>query len=127
MSGRSLILSRLLWLALFALPGTTLAAQPADRWALCPTPAGLPPLPQPVDEQPETVRLSADQVESQTDTLTRFSGNVVVKRGSTELQADSASYDKPSDTLQLEGNVSYLTPLLYLQGQIIPQPLQEGF
>ena len=117
MSGRSLILSRLLWLALFALPGTTLAAQPADRWALCPTPAGLPPLPQPVDEQPETVRLSADQVESQTDTLTRFSGNVVVKRGSTELQADSASYDKPSDTLQLEGNVSYLTPLLYLQGQ----------
>ncbi len=124
MSGRTLILSRTFWLALFALPATALAVQPADRWALCPPPAGIPAAPQPVEGDSETVRLTADQVESQTETVSRFTGNVVVKRGDTELQADSAIYDKPSDTLQLDGNVSYLTPSLYFQGQNARMQLQ---
>lgn len=102
---------------MFALPGLAAAAQPADRWALCPPTVSLPapPVPPAAGENGK-VRLSADQIEAQTDTFTRFSGNVVVKRGDTELQSDIANYDKPSDTLQLEGHVSYLTPLLYLQG-----------
>ncbi|HEY0721378.1 MAG TPA: LPS assembly protein LptD [Gammaproteobacteria bacterium] len=103
---------------LCALPGTTLAAAPAaDRWALCPPPAGIPAAPEGSDEEGQPIHLSADEAEAQSDTSSRFAGNVVVTRGSTELKADSASYDQPSDTLTLEGNVSFLTPLHYFQGE----------
>lgn len=105
-----------LWLVVVAFPFAAAAAQPDERWTLCPAPLGIPAPPQAAAETPEAVRLSADEVEVRADTLTHFSGNVVVNQGTSELHADSAHYDGPADRLQLEGNVSYLTPALYLQG-----------
>ncbi|HEY0635498.1 MAG TPA: LPS assembly protein LptD [Gammaproteobacteria bacterium] len=111
-------LRRILWLALCALPATPWAAeQPDGRWALCPPPVGIPTAPAGSDEPEQPIHLFADEMEAHADASSRFSGNVVVTRGTAELKADAASYDQPSDTLVLEGNVSFLTPRHYFQGE----------
>ena len=79
-----------------------------DPWQFCPTSNiqqryQSPPLFS--DEEKGQTRISAQQVENTAGNITIFSGNVLIERDGIRLLANSASFDKPNQVLELEGDI----------------------
>jgi len=105
----------------------------AAAFALAPAAADQCPLPPPPDAAPAGVQSGADgadiedpdrlpvQVTSGSAELTRkgdasLSGGVVIRQGSREITAQSASYDAARRRFTVEGDVEYRSPDLRVRG-----------
>jgi len=90
-------------------PAASQAAEVDDRWALCPVVADpraaeIPPLSGLTDD---ATQVTADEVFAEAESITKLRGNVVVQRGNAVLLGQRAEYDKRTDQLLMQGNVSY--------------------
>lgn len=111
---------RLCLLALLALPFAALAQEQAD-WSLC------PPVQSPLTASPwaegdtapseQGTAISADQATARSDSLTTFSGQVVIQHRDKRLEAQQADYDKQRERIDLTGDVRLYTGNLNLQGE----------
>ncbi|MFZ5594583.1 MAG: LPS-assembly protein LptD [Pseudomonadota bacterium] len=108
-------------LASSALATGTFAAAPAEPtdgpWGLCDMHA--PPKSRTksaVSPKELPTHLSADHGFAVKDRLAVFSGDVLVRRGPEQLQADTVIYDQEKDTAQAQGNVRYRDENLSVDG-----------
>jgi LPS-assembly protein len=98
-----------------ALLGNPVTANAADT--LCPA-SSHAPLPR-VEGDPEDERthLQADTAEVGSNQVTTFRGDVVIRRGVTQLKADEARYDYKQDTIHAQGNVRLMRNDLLITGE----------
>ncbi len=108
------LLRLLPWLLLGLAPLRVFAA--GSDWGLCDS-QQPPALPELGSESDQSLRLSADHVQAQGDTLSRFSGDVVLLRSGKRLEADEAVYDKRRNVLNLSGNVRIYSRDLSASGE----------
>ncbi|MGM0593864.1 MAG: LPS-assembly protein LptD [Pseudomonadota bacterium] len=95
-------------LLLLALAGPAIAIAADDgRWALCPPVPDLrsAALPAPTPLSAGATRLSADELFSQADGVTRLLGGVTIERDGATLLGEQAVYDRNSEQLRIEGEV----------------------
>jgi len=74
----------------------------------------IPPFAPP---SPGAIQLSADEVFSEADRLTRLQGGVVVQQDQATLFGDTAEYYRSEDRLLLLGNVSYRSGGVQIDGE----------
>lgn len=98
---------------------TAFAAEPLvdESWGLCDMHAAPKPRAKgSVSPRELPTHLSADQGFALKDKLAVFSGDVLVRRGPEQLQADTVIYDQEKDTAQARGNVRYRDENLSVEG-----------
>jgi len=104
----------------------TLQAQlPYDPWMNCqgPSPASTRSLPEPQREN-APMDVHADYSEVFDKEVTSFYGNVDITRADQHIQADMASYNSVSETLDAQGNVYYSEQDLALYSDAINMKLK---
>lgn len=101
------LLRRLPWLLALGLVSGAAAAE--QQWGQCGAGQPAAALPDLGPESDQTLRLSADHAETTGKDITRFSGSVVMQRAGKRIEAQQALYDKGKDTLDLSGNVDFVT------------------
>lgn len=93
---------------------TTLAAD--IDWSSCPPPPGVFGAPPPAaPDKPGQTELSANEVVSQLNGISRFRGDVVVQRDTRIFRGDEGSYDDRSQEVTLTGNVVFQADALITQ------------
>jgi LPS-assembly protein len=89
-----------------ASPGPGSALLNAE-WELCGEPGGHDSARPRLDPNDQTTYLDADQTEASGSDIFRFTGDVDIRRGDQQLEADKAVYDKNTDIVDAKGNVRY--------------------
>jgi LPS-assembly protein len=104
-------LSRLLP-GLLLVPSLLLAeasVEPETLWQICPqTSSGFyqySPPPVFADNQKEATRISAAEVESSANSISTFSGDVLIERDGLRLQADRIVYNKSAQTIDIDSKL----------------------
>lgn len=77
-------------------------------------------------EGDESIQISADQVTAKSKAVSSFQGNVSILRRDSVMEASRADYDKTSDTLELDENIRYRTPTMYLTADHASINISEG-
>lgn len=105
-------------------------AQETGLWALCPpeperwpSPAPVPPLTVP---DPELIRVWADTADAQQDVAAVFSGDVIMRQGERQLEADRARYHPNTEQVRAEGAVQLFQDGLTLLGREAELNMQTG-
>lgn len=86
-------------------------------WALCHTHAAPKPrslTPSPAEKFPTVV--DADNAVMRDDSLSVFSGDVLLRRATEKLAADTVIYDEAKDTAEANGNVHYQSDVMEVTG-----------
>jgi LPS-assembly protein len=60
-----------------------------------------------VDPRTAPIKLTADQVELVREGISTFTGNVEISRSYQKIEADKVVYDKPANTVEATGNVTF--------------------
>ncbi len=109
------LLSLTVWHSAQAAP-TLPAALLSAEWELCGEPGHAHATGPVVDSNDQATYLDADESEVIRNETFKFRGDVMVRRSNQQLEADNATYDKPKDTVDAQGNVRYRKDDLFLQG-----------
>lgn len=80
-----------------------------DRWQICPPSSGgfyqYSPPPAFAEDQKDATRISATQVESSSNQISTFSGDVLIERDGLRLQADHIIYNKPEQSIDINSKL----------------------
>lgn len=99
-----------------AVPAHAASAPEPDQWRLCRDPR-LVTDPAIRDDGAGRVFADADSIESLDANVSRLSGDVAILRGTEELFADQALYDRAQQSFELTGEVRYRSPQMELTGE----------
>jgi LPS-assembly protein len=90
----------------------------ANDWPLCTAPLPIPARPTvDVDLTPGAVHISADEADLQEEGTSLLHGNAEITRDRQQVRADAITYNQPSETAVLQGNIEYWDDSYYFNSE----------
>ncbi len=120
--------SSLSCLCLIGLPIAAVAQEAASQSdALCP-PGYKLVIPKPDKSllNDQSTHVDADTATVDSQTVTRFSGKVVIRQADKQLNADQVTYDRRNDTLDAQGNIVFTAGEMQVKGDQAHMNLQSS-